>query len=373
MLRLAIVDGVRREPFPGGRGNCPTCQGNVIAKCGRIKIHHWAHESTDDCDNWSESIGPWHLAWQDLVMPEFVEVTIGPHRADILGDDDVVIELQHSPIRPDDVEGRETFYGQMVWLFDATHRFSAVRSGDRVFFSFGRTKHIESCKKPILLDFGDYLVQVEALTNELSQFSGFGLLRDRSWFTRTYLARRQRGGPIPSPVKSEGASSSWPAKQPWKTTRFPSRWRRDGQERFLPKGTLYIPLSYEWVNRRDNRRWPVWSGVISKHPEVANGWTEAEFKEMQQFLKGEPMILDGHLRLMPSPLDQINIAASTASVRALLKRAAHHIDAGRLAILKDETCAALLKKAEEYEASAFGPRRGPPKQVSRADSRSLFD
>ncbi|WP_443111099.1 competence protein CoiA family protein [Bremerella sp. P1] len=23
----------------------PTCNGNVIAKCGRVKLHHWAHES----------------------------------------------------------------------------------------------------------------------------------------------------------------------------------------------------------------------------------------------------------------------------------------------------------------------------------------
>jgi hypothetical protein len=42
------------------------------------------------------------------------------HRADIVGNRGVVVELQHSLISNEDVRAREAFYGKMVWLFDAT-------------------------------------------------------------------------------------------------------------------------------------------------------------------------------------------------------------------------------------------------------------
>ena len=137
--------------------------------------------------------------------------------------------------------------------------------------------------------------------------------------------------------------------------------------------STYIPLTYEWVNRRDNRRWPVWSGVISRHPKLANGWTEAELREMRELLRGEPMILDGQLRLMPTPVKQISVTMSEATVRALLQKAASHIDAGRIAVLKEETGATLLKKAEEYEVGRFGRRRDQPAQRSHPSERRLFD
>jgi competence protein CoiA len=74
MQRYANVDGQKQLPFPKGRGWCPCCGGLLIAKCGQINAHHWAHDKGDDCDTWSEPIGPWHLWWQGLVRPDFVEV-----------------------------------------------------------------------------------------------------------------------------------------------------------------------------------------------------------------------------------------------------------------------------------------------------------
>jgi competence protein CoiA len=134
VLRYAEVDGEKSLPFPGGRGLCPTCRGAVIAKCGHINTRHWAHEVAEECDSWSEGIGPWHISWQDIVRPEFVEVAMGQHRADMIGDGRVVIELQHSPINPEEIEERERFYKRMIWLFDATCRFAGIHSGERFFF-----------------------------------------------------------------------------------------------------------------------------------------------------------------------------------------------------------------------------------------------
>lgn len=54
------------------------------------------------------------------------------HIADIRTDNDVVIELQHSPISPEVNRAREAFYGErMLWLVDASqfqHNFT-VYSG----------------------------------------------------------------------------------------------------------------------------------------------------------------------------------------------------------------------------------------------------
>ena len=42
------------------------------------------------------------------------------HRADIVGNYGTVVELQHSQISPEVIAARESFYGRMVWLFDAS-------------------------------------------------------------------------------------------------------------------------------------------------------------------------------------------------------------------------------------------------------------
>jgi hypothetical protein len=89
-----------------------------------------------------------------LIQEQYVEVVLGAHRADIRNLAGTVIELQHSAIPPTEIAAREAFYGDMVWLFDATSRFPAVPSGDRVFFSLQRTSHITFCQRPVFLDYG---------------------------------------------------------------------------------------------------------------------------------------------------------------------------------------------------------------------------
>ena len=91
-----------------------------MPKCGEIKTWHWAHEAVRDCDPWYEPETEWHRSWKAHAPEERVEVTMGPHRADIVGSDGGVIELQHSSIGPDEIRDREAFYGRMVWLIDGS-------------------------------------------------------------------------------------------------------------------------------------------------------------------------------------------------------------------------------------------------------------
>jgi hypothetical protein len=99
---------------------CPACGASVSAKCGNRNIWHWAHVNTEDCDTWSEPEGEWHLGWKEIFPQGWREVVIGEHRADIRTSGGLVVELQHSPITPEVVAEREYFYGNMIWIFDAT-------------------------------------------------------------------------------------------------------------------------------------------------------------------------------------------------------------------------------------------------------------
>ncbi len=107
------------------------CQGNklvptkqVVAHMGPIKVDHWAHFHTRDCDPWSNGETDWHLAWKDVAdskgcITEFVIENYGErHRADIVHPKGTFIELQASPLSSVDIRSRELFYGDdMLWIY----------------------------------------------------------------------------------------------------------------------------------------------------------------------------------------------------------------------------------------------------------------
>src|ERR1700752_4564512 len=64
-MRYAAADGQRVEAYSGGRGMCPVCNGEVLAKCGTHRVAHWAHRGMRDCDTWAEKETDWHRAWKD--------------------------------------------------------------------------------------------------------------------------------------------------------------------------------------------------------------------------------------------------------------------------------------------------------------------
>lgn len=74
------------------------------------------------------------------------EVVIGPHRADVRTKK-MVVEFQASPISPEEIRKRESFYGEMVWLIrgdDFRKRFKTWREGTQTGFNF-IWKHPRRC------------------------------------------------------------------------------------------------------------------------------------------------------------------------------------------------------------------------------------
>lgn len=143
-------EGERIEAMPNSRGICPACGSEVIAKCGAIKVWHWAHKSAD-CDPWYEGMTQWHIDWQNEFPAEYREVVIRRgdevHRADIALPDGTIIEFQHSPISVDEIARREQFYGsKMIWVFDGVdavkkNRFAWRKKGN--YYTF-RWKHAKT-------------------------------------------------------------------------------------------------------------------------------------------------------------------------------------------------------------------------------------
>lgn len=150
----------RIRATPGRQGCCPSCGAQLQAKCGEIKIWHWAHHG-GDCDPWHENETLWHLNWKGLFPEDWQEVVLGPHRADIRTPR-MVIELQHSSISVAELREREAFYGDMIWIFDfrkiAKHFFFPRHGGalwfeENVVWQRAR-RSVFACTKPVLITLG---------------------------------------------------------------------------------------------------------------------------------------------------------------------------------------------------------------------------
>lgn len=125
-MRYALINNKAVEAEAGLKGFCRGCGQPVIAKCGTIRIHHWAHQTTKMCDNWWEPETEWHRNWKNNFPKEWQEVflpdiqTQENHIADVCTIHGLVIELQHSHIDPQERISREKFYKNMVWVVDCT-------------------------------------------------------------------------------------------------------------------------------------------------------------------------------------------------------------------------------------------------------------
>ena len=121
-MQYAIVDDIKSLPEKGKTGICIGCGKEVVAKCGSIKVHHWAHKRTEDCDTWSEPETEWHREWKNKFPESYREVifqdttTNDYHRADIHTKDGVTIEFQNSPIPVEEFNQRNSFYKKIIWV-----------------------------------------------------------------------------------------------------------------------------------------------------------------------------------------------------------------------------------------------------------------
>ena len=152
MLPAVDSSGNRIAPIKGGRGICPGCGGEMIAKCGDTNVHHWAHLRDKDCDTWREDVTDWHLAWQECFPEECREVWVGrnrEHRADVKGRGKV-LEVQRSSISPAEIQEREQFYGDIAWMlcgedFDGRFTMRPCNDEDEIRFTF-KWKRMRRCR-----------------------------------------------------------------------------------------------------------------------------------------------------------------------------------------------------------------------------------
>src|SRR5690606_12234794 len=126
-MKFALVNGQRREPQPNLVGKCPGCEKPVVAKCGELRVWHWAHKGCRSCDPWWENETEWHRAWKNQFPTEWQEIIHRAddgerHIADVRTEQGYVIEFQHSYIKPEERQSREDFYRKMLWIVDGTRR-----------------------------------------------------------------------------------------------------------------------------------------------------------------------------------------------------------------------------------------------------------
>jgi len=126
-MKFALVEGHRREARPGLPGECQKCGTALVAKCGDIRVWHWAHRGRRTCDHWWENETEWHRAWKNQFPVDWQEILHQAkdgekHIADVKTVDGCVIEFQHSYLKSEERRTREAFYGRIVWVVDGLRR-----------------------------------------------------------------------------------------------------------------------------------------------------------------------------------------------------------------------------------------------------------
>ncbi len=126
-MKFALANGQRQEPQPNLPGECPGCGSPMVARCGNVRVRHWAHRGRRHCDSWWENETEWHRDWKGHFPVDWQEIVHHAedgerHIADVKTGDDWVIEFQHSYIKPEERRSREGFYPKLVWVVDGLRR-----------------------------------------------------------------------------------------------------------------------------------------------------------------------------------------------------------------------------------------------------------
>lgn len=129
-MLLAKIDDTLIEAHPNMRASCPHCNDDVIAKCGTVKIWHWAHKN-NECVYKTEPETEWHLQWKTWAKEHGfkIEIRSNNHIFDAFNPvTKTVFEFQHSPISQEELKDRS---------------FNAIRAGYLINWIFDyRDKHI---------------------------------------------------------------------------------------------------------------------------------------------------------------------------------------------------------------------------------------
>lgn len=126
-MRYSLVHGERNEAKPGLSGQCQACGRSTVAKCGEVKIWHWAHSGKRMCDPWWENETDWHRNWKNCFpvdWQEFIQQDKNGERhiADVKTAQGWVLEFQYSFLKPEERRARNAFYQKLVWVVNGARR-----------------------------------------------------------------------------------------------------------------------------------------------------------------------------------------------------------------------------------------------------------
>lgn len=137
-MKYAILNNQRVLPTKGGKGKCPHCDSDLIAKCGDVNRHHWSHKTRKCDDHWWENETDWHRGWKNCFPEEWQEVihldeeTGEKHIADVKTSEGWVVEFQHSLLKNDERDSRNNFYKKIVWVVDGARRKNDIKHFNEV-------------------------------------------------------------------------------------------------------------------------------------------------------------------------------------------------------------------------------------------------
>jgi hypothetical protein len=126
-MKYALIDGQRYEAQSGCKGVCISCGSPTVARCGEVRVNHWAHLGQRRCDSWWENETDWHRAWKNNFPSLWQEIVHTAdngekHIADVKTNEGWVLEFQHSYIKPEERRSREDFYKKLIWVVDGNRR-----------------------------------------------------------------------------------------------------------------------------------------------------------------------------------------------------------------------------------------------------------
>lgn len=175
-MKFALNNGAKLEATKGAKGICPICSSELIAKCGNLKVNHWAHKGKHNCDLWWENETEWHRNWKNKFPIDWQEVihfdTNGEkHIADVKTNNNWIIEFQHSFLKPEERLARKAFYKKLIWVVDGKRRDTDYKQFSKAFndglimnkkHKYIRRLYIDECRllrdwsgfSPVFIDFG---------------------------------------------------------------------------------------------------------------------------------------------------------------------------------------------------------------------------
>ena len=126
-MKFALINEDKVEATKGAKGLCPSCDSELIAKCGEVKVNHWAHKGNRNCDQWWENETDWHRSWKGNFPVDWQEVVHfdgsgEKHIADVKTQSGWVLEFQHSYLNPEERRSRNAFYPKLIWVVDGLRR-----------------------------------------------------------------------------------------------------------------------------------------------------------------------------------------------------------------------------------------------------------